>query len=1524
MCLLIEIMYGVVAIMRKGLTRVIIANRGECACRIMRTCTALNIECVVVYTKDDANSLHVRNAATKILIDSYVNGDDIIRAALESGADSIHPGYGFLSEHPEFARKCISAGLVWIGPSPAAMEAFSSKTTARRIAEEVGVPCSPGSPTLCDVSDAVNWAARIGYPVLLKPAGGGGGIGMTVCESEEELSSCFERVQSIALRYFACADVFLERYVRNGRHIEVQVFGDGEGNVIHLGERECSIQRRYQKLIEECPSSTLTPDVQSKIHNEALRLCKHVKYESAGTVEFIYDDRTRDFYFLEVNTRIQVEHGVTESVSSPAIDLVAWMIKQAHPETRFPITDYRWSPNGHAIEFRIYAEDPMNNFQPSPGIIHEVYLDSTYNPRIETWVYPGCAITPLFDPLVLKIIQWGPTRAEAIKRMKHTVQHSSIAGVTTNMDYLEQVLSTDDYARGNTYITTLDRFRFSPRNVEVLQSGMNVTIQDYPGRTNRGLWRIGVPPSGPMDHLSHRLANSLVGNLERAATMEITIKGPTLKFHTSGIIAIAGASFNVNLNKLPIESYSSVAVKAGDVLSIGTVASECGVRCYLAIRGGFSVPYYLGSRSTFLKGGFGGFNGRELRAGDMIPIGDDAKESFAPASLEKPLQPLITNTWHVGVLPGPMGAPDYMTHEDIEMLHKTYYEVHHNSNRMGIRLIGPAPMWARSDGGEGGSHPSNIHDCEYAIGTVNFTGNMPVIIGHDGPSLGGFVCPVTIVQSELWKIGQMKAGDRVRFEVLNISDAARMRLEQSNTISRLSKSKVVLPSDYNAKLDMLCSVPIVAKVAASDQHPGMIVRLAGDSYVLVEYGEMTLDIRLRVRIHLLEQHLLQESINGLEETAPGVRSLQIRYNGFVLALPSLLDHILSMDEKIASINNCDIPSRVIHLPMAWDHSCVGRALDTYMQSVRSKANYLPSNIKFVAANNGVTEQEVYEKVFSASYMCLGLGDVYLGACCATPIDPRHRLVNPKFNPARTYTAEGTVGLGGAYMCIYPMDSPGGYQLIGRTLPIWNTWGTAPLFSPKKPWLFEMFDQIRFYPVLEDELELLREQFKCGEFTPLVTLETFNVGGYSTFLSEHADEIAAYQKQQQSAAALQAEVEQMIQLETPVLEQDASDVNGISIPSGHCSVDAVISAKVWNILVKEGDYVSDGDAVIVLEAMKMEITVNAKCNGIVTSVCVEKGATVNSGAVLLIIREDPLQSQDPNMNITSLRESFLQNSVSICAFIKSICASNGADSSIRKLAEERAADLDASIEESLPLLGIPFMTTVDSEDDVINLFHNLGAIHVGCVDDSSSVRRALVNKGCSFIVGDKTFFSHSEVDYSQICMAASLLPFELIASKDVRSLEAVVRAVHGNATLAHKEFVVLRPVGESGSECDVSEELRLLAAAEYTGLSPDVSMLQALLKELNAPKISAGGTYTCAVNTMRIVQQMYNALEKFIKDGSVLVFPTNTTDAEIEEVLFYLLGMLNMSVMKLRNGMLVAAAQGGDVNLVSFASVLACS
>ena len=385
--------------------KVLIANRGAIACRIIRTLKRMGIQSVAVYSEADARSLHVQMADEAVCIgaapaaESYLRGERILEVARSTGAQAIHPGYGFLSENAAFAEQCAEAGVVFIGPTPDQMRRFGLKHTARELAEQNGVPLLPGSGLLADVGHAHAEASRIGYPVMIKSTAGGGGIGMRLCWSADELNEAFQSVERLARANFKDAGIYLEKYVEHARHIEVQLFGDGKGSVIALGERDCSVQRRNQKVIEETPAPNLTPEVRKHLLETAVRLGEAVQYQSAGTVEFVFDAHNGEFYFLEVNTRLQVEHGVTEEVTG--VDLVEWMLLQAAGE--LPALDtVQIRPKGASIQVRLYAEDPNKNFQPSSGLLSGVEFSE--DARNETWVERGSDIPPYYDPMIAKII----------------------------------------------------------------------------------------------------------------------------------------------------------------------------------------------------------------------------------------------------------------------------------------------------------------------------------------------------------------------------------------------------------------------------------------------------------------------------------------------------------------------------------------------------------------------------------------------------------------------------------------------------------------------------------------------------------------------------------------------------------------------------------------------------------------------------------------------------------------------------------------------------------------------------------------------------------------------------------------------------------------------------------------------------------------------------------------------------------------------------------------------------------------
>jgi urea carboxylase len=972
------------------------------------------------------------------------------------------------------------------------------------------------------------------------------------------------------------------------RHIEVQIFGDGRGEVIELGERDCSVQRRNQKVIEETPAPQLPQSVRRQLLESAVRLGKAVKYRSAGTVEFVYDTDAGKFYFLEVNTRLQVEHGVTEEVTG--VDLVEWMVRCAAGEMS-SLASLKPNPAGHSIQVRVYAEDPRKNFQPSAGLLTEA--DFSPGARVETWVDRGTEVTPFYDPLLAKLIVSGETRADALTRLREALARTSIAGIETNLGYLRQIAASDSFARGGVTTRFLESLAYEARTIEVLDGGTMTTVQDFPGRI--GYWQVGVPPSGPMDSLSFRLGNRLLGNDEGAPGLECTLNGPSLRFHFETDFVLAGADFAARLDDAPVAPGVVTRAPSGALLELADCTTS-GVRAYILVAGGFDVPHYLGSASTFTLGRFGGHAGRALRTGDVLHV--SRPKPPTPVSLPVSL-PEFGNTWSIGVLYGPHAAPDFFAESYIETFFATWWKVHYNSSRTGVRLIGPKPRWTRKDGGDAGLHPSNIHDNAYAIGAIDFTGDMPVILGPDGPSLGGFVCPAVIVDAELWKIGQLRAGDSVRFVPLTLEEAL--------------QPGAALPER---------SLPVESEIVASIP-PGLVCRASGDRYLLIEYGEPVLDLNLRFRVQALLEWLEREKPAGIIEATPGIRSLQIHYDSGLVTRAELLTLIERAEASLPDLDDLAIPSRIVHLPLSWDDPATRLAIEKYMKSVRADAPWCPSNIEFIRRINGLDGIEDVKKiVFDASYLVLGLGDVYLGAPVATPVDPRHRLVTTKYNPARTWTAENSVGIGGAYLCVYGMEGPGGYQFVGRTVQMWNTWRATPEFRRGSPWLLRFFDQIRFYPVDAGELRELRDAFPHGRFHPEITETQFRLRDYHAFLEEAAPETEAFRRKQR--AAFDAERERWHEAGQDREFEIADALVAAperTVPEGCRAIKSPAHGSVWNVAVKAGDRVGRGQRLVIVESMKMEIAVASPCEGVVAELLCGPGAQVGAGESLLFLRPE---------------------------------------------------------------------------------------------------------------------------------------------------------------------------------------------------------------------------------------------------------------------------------------------------------------
>jgi urea carboxylase len=1252
--------------------KILVANRGEIAVRILKTLNRLNIPSVAIYSAADTYTPAVTLATEAICIgsslvaDSYLNWQRILQVAQQTGADAIHPGYGFLSENAEFAEACAKANITFIGPTATQLGQFGLKHTAREIAAANRVPLLPGTGLLDSLEQAQIEARSIGYPVMLKSIAGGGGIGLQLCYDEDRLATVFESVQRLSQNNFSQGGLYLERYVERARHIEVQIFGDGEGQIIVLGERDCSLQRRNQKVIEETPAPGIDDALRQQLYAAALRLGQGIQYRSAGTVEFIYDvdqladcDSNREqFYFLEVNTRLQVEHGVTEAVYG--VDLIEWMIRLAAGDRTFfdpPLS----SAQGHSIEVRIYAEDPGKNFQPNSGILTQVSFPADV--RCDTWIETGSEVTTYYDPLLAKLIVWGEDRDSVIDKMRSALAQTQIAGIETNLDYLRQVLADTSFNAGTVSTQFLSTFHYQPQTVDVLAPGAFTMIQDYPGRL--GYWNVGVPPSGAMDALAFRYANRLLDNPESAAGLELTVTGATLRFNVETVICLTGAPMQATLDGVSVQFWTTVSVKAGAVLQMGAIQGN-GTRSYLAVQHGLDVPDYLGSKSTFTLGKFGGHCGRTLQLGDVLKL-NPGTLSNPEQQLPSELIPKYPNHWTIGVLYGPHGSPDFFTSADIEMLFATDWEVHYNSARTGVRLIGPKPEWARTDGGEAGLHPSNIHDNAYAIGTIDFTGDMPIILGPDGPSLGGFVCPATIALAELWKIGQLTPGNTVRFQRLTWAESCQREKVQQQELATLKirpltpclvhlvgeptssssggtrsesppelgdlaaraaeetsakkrdKTGGVRVVDFTTRYDDA----ILHELSATPNQIAVKYRRSGDNNLLVEYGELILDLNLRFQVHALMTWLLEHPLPGIIDLTPGIRSLQIHFDRQILPLDDLLATLIAAESELPAIESMSVPTRIVHLPLSWDDDSTQLAIDKYMRSVNPTAPWCPSNIEFIRRINGLESiEKVREIVFNASYLVLGLGDVYLGAPVATPLDPRHRLVTTKYNPARTWTPENAVGIGGAYLCVYGMEGPGGYQFVGRTVQMWNTHRQTTEFQAGYPWLLRFFDQIRFYPVTPAELLQHRADFLHGKFELKIESTTFNLREYNEFLQSIQSESIEFKTNQQAAFEVERDrwATDNLQVDSIDIAIDLTAETEYILPPNSQAVLAHLPANVWQVVVEKGSTVAADERLVILESMKMEITIAAPVSGTVIEIRCASGQMVSAGQMLIVIQE----------------------------------------------------------------------------------------------------------------------------------------------------------------------------------------------------------------------------------------------------------------------------------------------------------------
>lgn len=485
--------------------KILIANRGEIACRVIRACREMGIVTVAVYSEADKDALHVRMADEAYLIgppassESYLRWEKIIEVALKAGAEAVHPGYGFLSENAGFVREVTKAGVKFIGPSPEAMEAMGGKISARKIAINAGVPVVPGTTEpLTSFENARDVAASFGYPIMLKASAGGGGKGMRLVSGESELRSALETARSEARSSFGDDAVYIEKAIVSPRHIEIQVFSDTHGNHVHLGERECSIQRRHQKVIEECPSPINSPELRQEMGACAVKVAKAVDYTGAGTVEFLLSDVDRSFYFLEMNTRLQVEHPVTELVTG--IDLVREQIRVAAVEPlSFTQQDITWI--GHAIECRVYAEDPENDFLPSPGRITRLRLPQGPGVRDDGGVYEGAEVSIYYDPMISKLAVYGRSREEAIGRMRRALQEYEVGGIKTTLPFFREIMADGEFIAGKIDTGFISRFNERKIKDEPDQAAFDMALTAaalaYAGTRNAASYDASGSNSGP-------------------------------------------------------------------------------------------------------------------------------------------------------------------------------------------------------------------------------------------------------------------------------------------------------------------------------------------------------------------------------------------------------------------------------------------------------------------------------------------------------------------------------------------------------------------------------------------------------------------------------------------------------------------------------------------------------------------------------------------------------------------------------------------------------------------------------------------------------------------------------------------------------------------------------------------------------------------------------------------------------------------------------------------------------------------
>lgn len=1211
----------------QNIKRVLIANRGEIALRIIKSCKKYNLTSIAIYPIEDIESLHVVEADVAVQLkgvgaNAYIDIDQLVDIAIREKADVVIPGYGFLSENSNFALKLSQQGIAFAGPSVESVEKFGLKHLARQIAIDCNVPVVPGTELINDSKELVEACDKIGYPVILKATAGGGGMGLKVCHSSDEVETNFAEVKSRGASLFSNTGVFVEKYIQNGRHIEVQIFGNGLGDVVSYGERECSIQRRHQKVVEEAPSPFVESlgrqfELRKHLTNCAKNLASSINYKSAGTVEFLVDDDTGKFYFLEMNTRLQVEHGITELIYG--VDLVYFMLLQSDCELsntgldvsvlkkNLSFTDEGVEiPNGHAFEVRVYAENPIRDFAPSPGILHYVDFpvdspsnEKDYKIRIDHWIETGGKVSPYFDPLLAKVMVWSPERTS--DNIIQVLKDIKIQGPINNIEYCISILNSQSFRNGYTLTNFLNTFEFKPNLIEFEEAGNYTTVQDLPGRPEV---RHGVPRSGPVDDLSLQLANIIVDNDINTEGLEFTMKGPVLKFYSSAIISFTGANFEIVLNdtiKLPM--FTQLFIPGGSIIDVGEAVGKSS-KCFMAVKGGLpGVANYIGSKSCTPALNLGGHQGRTFLPGDCLQVEPcDSIDNFRTGyTLPNGLKPKFeTDEVVVRMIGGPHDTLDIASEEGLEEVYSSPYVVNFNSNRGAMRLDGPAFKFNRTNGGDGGGHPSNVLEYPYPCCGLSTVGSTMVLFGIDGATLSGFTCISVPSSVDFRKFGQAAINSVIRFQLISYDDSVKLLKKRLEFLEIASTKPIEIDDNTFSKYDSLKEYETIGSKLGGFLYqrpkteilPSISFRQGGESMILIDFGTTEFSLFNNGRQHVFNMEISKRLRGMYNSIECSTGAMCVTFDPLAVNRNELLEKLIKIESEIPSIETLKIPSKVYKLPVCFKHSAIDHSIKRYMHSQRPHAPYLPDNIEYLMRANCIETYEEFKNCIIDKPEIV----VAVSFLCANPLlvntDPRSRFLTSKYNPARTSTPQGAIGSGGVSQSIYSVESPGGYMIWGMTLPNWY-WDTFSRIH-SVPWPLENFDQVIYYEVDEAELSDLNTKFltKRLEFEPEVKL--FDFEEYARFLKSIETETAAKQDAKKIALDLLAKEEEEDQA---LWQKEKDDIKASKASAGDLlnnpdafKIMATMPANVFKFNFGKDDIISLKDVIVILEAMKMEIPI----------------------------------------------------------------------------------------------------------------------------------------------------------------------------------------------------------------------------------------------------------------------------------------------------------------------------------------------